>query len=93
MFDGFTQKGYSLYISGLPFLVKEKNGEGCVVEVYEVDTNTLLDLDYLEGHPDFYQRQKIFVTNQDTGEEHETYIYILNSSHAGYRNGNPVRVF
>lgn len=77
LFDGIIQTGYSLYKGMLPFLVKEEGGKGCAAEVYEVSTETLLDLDFLEGHPNVYKREKLFVTNQNTGEQSEAFVYVF----------------
>lgn len=77
LFDAIIQKGYSLYIGDLPFLVKEDNGLGCEAEVYEVNTTDLMFLDQLEGHPDIYKRTKLFITNQKTGETDEAFVYVF----------------
>ena len=46
-------------------------------EVYEVDAGTLAELDRLEGHPRFYQRQRIRL--EDGGE---VLAYVLTADHA-----------
>lgn len=73
---GFVGKGYSLYVDGLPYLVKDSSGVGCEVELYLVDDFTLENLDYLEGHPSFYKREKVWVTEFESGHKTEAYIYI-----------------
>ena len=44
--------------SGFPFAFKKK-GYRTRVEVYKVNQSTLETIDYLEGHPDWYKREKI----------------------------------
>ena len=43
-----------------PGVVRQPNGPDRTIrgEVYAVDTDTLYSLDILEGHPEFYERQK-----------------------------------
>ena len=36
-------------------------------------------LDTLEGHPDFYHREKVEVEELETGQKHKAWIYIYNS--------------
>ena len=57
---GITKEKYSLYVDSIPYVVKIPY---CQIkgEVYEVDKNTLIALDELEGHPDFYRRELIDV--------------------------------
>lgn len=57
-----------------PFLV-ERKGIGARGELYLVDDNTLDILDRIEGHPNFYERKKITVKDED-GIEKEVYAYI-----------------
>ena len=65
---------YTMYdLGAFPALTPNKDDSmnDIVVEVYDVDGNTLYNLDALEGHPRFYKRVK---TNID---HHETWIYIM----------------
>jgi gamma-glutamylaminecyclotransferase len=45
-------------------------------EVYEINHETLQDLDYLEGHPNFYTRQSIEVKIED-GDTMNAFCYII----------------
>lgn len=74
----FVRNGYNLYVGKLPYLVKEKGGMGCVGELYEINEATLNLCDYLEGHPLFYTRTKIWVTDANSGEEIEASTYLYN---------------
>lgn len=78
----FTDKNYSLYVEGLPFLVKEKGGGGCFGELYEVTDEILEKLDRLEGHPTFYKREKITVYDAEVGAPVEgVWVYLFNAGH------------
>ena len=55
--EAITKEKYSLYANGIPYVVKTPKTQ-IKGEVYEVDIETLKRLDQLEGHPDFYYREK-----------------------------------
>ena len=46
-------------------------------ELYEVTEAVLERLDYLEGHPDFYNRRLTSVYVPETEEVHTAWIYLL----------------
>lgn len=50
--------GFAMYkYSSFPMVVASDDiNDTIMVEVYEVSTDTLVRLDYLEGHPEFYRR-------------------------------------
>lgn len=57
-------------LGSFPAMVR--GGEASVVgEVYEVDCGTLAELDALEGHPDFYRRERVGL---EGGEEMDAYL-------------------
>lgn len=61
-----TDQPYPLVVMGsLPFLLAPMDGKGFRVagEVFEVDDRTLTNLDRLEGHPEWYRRTPIKVSN------------------------------
>ncbi|RUM61568.1 MAG: gamma-glutamylcyclotransferase [Persephonella sp.] len=58
--EGFTKEKYSLYATGIPYVVKKPLTK-IKGELYEVDNLTLEEIDYLEGHPHFYERELIDV--------------------------------
>lgn len=70
--------GYIMYnIGAFPGIVP---GEGTVPgELYEVDDETMDNLDYLEGEGSLYIREKTAVT-MPTGEETMAWIYVYNGS-------------
>ncbi len=60
---GITTKEYSMYVDGLPHLIREPSVKGVLGELYEVDEVVLKRLDDLEGHPVVYFRDLIEVIN------------------------------
>jgi len=50
--------GFAMYkYSSFPMVVaSDDSNDTIMVEVYEVSADTLVRLDYLEGHPEFYRR-------------------------------------
>lgn len=71
-----TSRDFSLVVAGLPFLVKRSSRSGVKGEVYKIDSETLREIDRLEGHPNFYYREVITVYNEENGEPLEVYSYI-----------------
>jgi gamma-glutamylaminecyclotransferase len=60
--SGETADKYPLIVKGLPYLIDHKGiGYNVDVDVFNVDSDTLIDLDRLEGHPRWYQRKMINV--------------------------------
>lgn len=75
----------------IPFMSKNVNnvkGHNCHVEVYEVDTSTLADIDRLEAHPTWYKREltPIILNN---GERVDAYVYFNSQG----ENGEPFANF
>jgi len=69
-----TKDKYIMYARGIPFVSKNFSQSHIVGEVYKVDKKTLRDLDRLEGHPNWYYREKVPVILED-GKEIEAWIY------------------
>lgn len=70
-----TTSDYSLYIDGMPHLVREPSETGVKGELYEVDGNVLETLDKLEGHPIVYYRDIIEVLDEK-GEKVLAWSYL-----------------
>ena len=70
-----TDNNFSLVITGLPFMIRRK-GDGVSGQLYRVDDYTLKRIDKLEGHPDFYKREEIYVYDTETGTNVRAYAYI-----------------
>jgi gamma-glutamylcyclotransferase (GGCT)/AIG2-like uncharacterized protein YtfP len=47
-------------------------------ELYDVDAETLRSIDDLEGHPEFYRRRTVIISNDTIS--YSAYIYILENS-------------
>jgi len=61
--------GHRLYESGIPFLIADETSEYKVlVELYDVDAETLRHLDCLEGHPSCYCRKELPIELKDNKE-------------------------
>lgn len=57
---------YPLIDRGLPYLIPDiGQGYNVHLELYEVDSKTLAAVDRLEGHPNFYRREKIEVLDYE----------------------------
>jgi gamma-glutamylcyclotransferase (GGCT)/AIG2-like uncharacterized protein YtfP len=78
-----TKSARPLVIDGLPYLI-DRPGFGCNVdvEVYRVDKSTLLRLDGLEGHPNWYRRKQIPVIMAG-GDEVTAWAYMIPDSTSG----------
>jgi gamma-glutamylcyclotransferase (GGCT)/AIG2-like uncharacterized protein YtfP len=64
--DAKTVPGYRLFDVGYyPAMVEDRAGISVYGEIFEVDDETLEDLDRLEGHPHYYRRQPICVEGFD----------------------------
>lgn len=75
--SGKLQERYPLEVSGLPYLYSEKGvGEFVEVEVYDLDQETLLRIDQLEGHPSWYQRKQV-VVNLDDWSKTTAWVYFI----------------
>ena len=62
--------------STIPFVHPEPSADGSqiVVDVFEIDSNTLAALDLLEGHPNWYCREQTKVVT-DTGQTVNAWMY------------------
>ncbi len=60
-----TEEFYALYVSGIPFVIRDKQVSSIHGEIYLVGQAMLKDLDNLEGHPGWYKREQISVCLQD----------------------------
>ncbi|MEQ9321645.1 MAG: gamma-glutamylcyclotransferase family protein [Polyangiaceae bacterium] len=71
--EATTEAGYRLYDLG-PYPALRREGGGVVVgEIYDVDAVTLAELDRLEGHPDYYRRERVRLAD---GCQVTTYLFV-----------------
>lgn len=66
---------FSLYISDLPYLVKEPTSEPVKGEIYMTDMETIENIDLLEGHPFAYRREVISIFDEN-GKELTAWAYV-----------------
>lgn len=59
-----------------PWLQNTDQGARVLGEIYEVDLPTLVMVDRIEGHPNFFNRELYDVIMED-GTNHQAYIYTL----------------
>lgn len=62
-----TMDNFAMYGSGIPFVRMSEHAYPIYGEVYEVNRRTLIDLDWLEGHPTSYERRLVPVYVQQLG--------------------------
>jgi len=58
---GRTKELFSLYAEVIPYAFKYENVSNIHGKIYEVDNYTLAELDALEGHPRWYQREEVTI--------------------------------
>ena len=71
-----TKETIRTLCSGIPFLSRTKAISQVTGEVYAVDDATLSRLDQLEGHPDWYRREKDEVILHDGTECHGMDLFL-----------------
>jgi gamma-glutamylaminecyclotransferase len=80
--DHVTVQAHALYILGprhLPWLVRQAGSGGPVVgQLFEVDDNTLTDVDRLERitEPLWYRREALAVQAREGGAEQSVWVYM-----------------
>ena len=62
---GITEDKYIMYELGIPYVSKSFKLTRISGEVYRVKLDTLEALDLLEGHPNWYKREKVEVEYYD----------------------------
>ncbi|WP_456402146.1 gamma-glutamylcyclotransferase family protein [Persephonella sp.] len=80
---GRTKEKYKMTANGIPFVSKNEPVSYIIGEVYKIDDKTLKRLDELEGHPDWYKREKVKII-LETGKEVEAWIYFNEVSEGKY---------
>lgn len=79
--NGLTKDKFAMYSSGIPYVVKDEKANNIKVEVYKVDDEELQRIDGLEGHPGWYKREEIIVTDTESKTEHaNVWLYFMNLS-------------
>jgi gamma-glutamylaminecyclotransferase len=76
--EAVTMDKYKLHhINSLPMLEKEVKDDYVVGDVYRVNDKILEKLDKVEGIPDFYVREPIYVMLEDVNHLY-AYVYFIN---------------
>jgi len=74
---GVTKEKYALYLKGeIPYVIKKPPVSKIKGEVYLVDSETLKNIDELEGHPFCYFRELTDIQLK-TGEEIKAWMYFF----------------
>jgi len=83
--EAITIKTYSMIQSGIPYVSKNdtKHKSNIQGEVFKVSDEVLYSLDMLEGHPDWYYREKIPVKCTN-GTVLNAFIYFNENGHGVY---------
>lgn len=72
-----TQPKYQMYHLG-SFPAVTDNGDKVIQgEIFEVDTQTLANLDHLEGHPNFYERRLVDVGLYGENHVRKAHMYLF----------------
>lgn len=79
---GIASPDYSLYIDGMPHMIKEPTDLPVKGELFMVDESTLDNLDQLEGHPIVYKRE-IIECYDEMGERVLAWAYLRHPSFKG----------
>jgi gamma-glutamylaminecyclotransferase len=77
--SGETEKEYTMYRHGIPFVKSTEKTSKIKVEIYSVNEKDLIRVDLLEGHPDWYQRKPVTVV-LDNGFTVDAELYFYDSS-------------
>ena len=64
-----TVEAYAMYSTGVPIVIKDESVSPITGELYRVGEATLVYLDSLEGHPDWYRREEVDVLLEAEDEE------------------------
>ena len=72
-----TVEKYAMYSTGTPIVLKDEAVSPIHGELYRVNEATLVALDSLEGHPDWYRREEIsiFVDGEQGRYQETAWLY------------------
>ena len=62
---GASIQKYAMYRSGAPIVLKHEKISKIYGELYQVSSLTLNSIDQLQGHPDWYRREKVEIRAQN----------------------------
>jgi gamma-glutamylaminecyclotransferase len=81
--EGLLDKSYGfrmISMGAFPAIIPcdESLAQDIIGEMWKVDKNTFKNVDYLEGHPNFYIRDEFDIVDFD-GDKHNCWVYFLKS--------------
>lgn len=88
-----TKEHYGMFGGRIPFVNKNYALYPIEGELYRVTPSELKELDRLEGHPEFYRRERIQVVMNDTNEVVEAFIYFCDYNTNPFKSGNYAEKF
>lgn len=68
---------YEMFGGSFPMILYATDGRPVLGEVYEIEKNTLDDLDRYEGYPSFYNRRQIYIQLLDHDRLVQAWIYYI----------------
>lgn len=87
--SGETVDKYPMVVKGIPYLINRVgDGHNVDIDLFLVDKDAMMDIDMLEGHPNWYERKRVevmtnkgnvfmpfvyFNDSHDNGDYHKTY--------------------
>ena len=74
---GVTKEKYALYVGEYPCVIKSEKISNIYGEIYKIGPVMLGRIDFLEGHPLEYQREKAKII-MDNGTEIDSWLYFKN---------------
>lgn len=77
---GKTVEKFALFASTIPFVEKNNSVSQIIGEAYVVNDTVLRRIDSLEGHPNCYKRELVYI-QLDSGEIIQAWIYFYPSPH------------
>lgn len=83
--NAVTVRPYNMKDGGFPAVLDTNAGHPIKGELYEVDDATLKRLDFLEGHPDLFERREISVDIENSGVHQTAWLYFGNVNYFNNR--------
>ncbi len=74
---GLTLEEYQMTARSIPFVNKNIKDTNIVIDLFKIPQKTLLEIDRLEGHPDWYKREEIPV--KVNNEIYKAWLYFSDS--------------
>jgi gamma-glutamylaminecyclotransferase len=79
---GKTASKFSMYVDYIPYVIRNRSYSHIIGEVYIVDGDSFIQIDRLEGHPHFYERQITDIILKD-GHHLKCWMYFYKNRISG----------